>query len=221
MLAGAFARMQQHVLDDRVGALAVLHDLVEIAVQRVGDLGDLRARLVVERARRPAPLAIRRSARPRRDEKLLTKLSGFLISWAMPAVSWPSEASFSVCTRRSCAVRRSSSDFASSRVRCCRRLEQPHVLDRDHRLVGEGRHQLDLLVGEWSHVRRVNAEHADRRSLAHQRHAKHGAEAANLLRFGQRVFRIGLSIGDMNEPAFEQRAPDRASRVRLDGQLVH
>ena len=27
-------------------------------------------------------------------EKLLTKLSGFLISWAMPAVSWPSEASF-------------------------------------------------------------------------------------------------------------------------------
>ena len=50
-------------------------------------------------------------------EKLLTKLSGFLISCAMPAVSWPSEASFSVCTRRSCAVRRSSSDFASSRVR--------------------------------------------------------------------------------------------------------
>ena len=51
------------------------------------------------------------------DEKLLTKLSGFLISCAIPAVSWPSEASFSVCTRRSCAVRKSSSDFASSRVR--------------------------------------------------------------------------------------------------------
>ena len=26
-------------------------------------------------------------------------------------------------------------------------VEQPHVLDRDHRLVGEGLHQLDLLVG--------------------------------------------------------------------------
>ena len=25
-------------------------------------------------------------------------------------------------------------------------VEQPHVLDRDHRLVGEGRHQFDLLV---------------------------------------------------------------------------
>ena len=50
-------------------------------------------------------------------EKLLTKLSGFLISCAMPAVSWPSEASFCVCTRRSCVVRKSSNDFASSRVR--------------------------------------------------------------------------------------------------------
>ena len=50
-------------------------------------------------------------------EKLLTKLSGFLISWAMPAVNWPSEASFSVWTRRSCVARKSSSDLASSRVR--------------------------------------------------------------------------------------------------------
>ena len=30
-------------------------------------------------------------------------------------------------------------------------VEQPHVLDRDHRLVGEGRHQLDLLLGERPH----------------------------------------------------------------------
>ena len=27
-------------------------------------------------------------------------------------------------------------------------IEQPHILDRDRRLVGEGRGQLDLLVGE-------------------------------------------------------------------------
>ena len=36
VLARAFARVQQHVLDDRIGALAVLHDLVEIALQRIG-----------------------------------------------------------------------------------------------------------------------------------------------------------------------------------------
>ena len=38
MLARALARMQQHVFDDRVGTLAVLHDLFEIASQHVGNL---------------------------------------------------------------------------------------------------------------------------------------------------------------------------------------
>jgi hypothetical protein len=63
-------------------------------------------------------------------EKLFTKLSGFLISCAIPAVSWPSEASFCVWTSRSCVVRRSSSDFA----RCARLhfVEQTDIRDRDH-----------------------------------------------------------------------------------------
>ena len=48
VLSGALTRMQQHVLDDRVGALAMLHDLVEVALQGVGDLADLCAQLVLE-----------------------------------------------------------------------------------------------------------------------------------------------------------------------------
>ena len=43
--------MQQHVLDDGIGALAVLHDLVEIVAQRVGQFGDFSAPLFVERSR--------------------------------------------------------------------------------------------------------------------------------------------------------------------------
>ena len=43
VLSRPLTRMQQHVLDDRIGALAVLYDLVEIALQRVGDLADLGA----------------------------------------------------------------------------------------------------------------------------------------------------------------------------------
>jgi hypothetical protein len=39
-------------------------------------------------------------------EKLLTKLSGFLISWAIPAVRCPSEPSFSDWISRSCALRK-------------------------------------------------------------------------------------------------------------------
>ena len=70
-------------------------------------------------------------------EKLLTKLSGFLISCAMPAVSWPSEASFSVWTRRSCAARKSSSDFAKFARARLHAFEQTHVLDRNRCLVSE------------------------------------------------------------------------------------
>jgi len=43
MLAGAFARVQQHVLDDGVGTLAVLYNLVEISPQGVRQFGDLNA----------------------------------------------------------------------------------------------------------------------------------------------------------------------------------
>jgi hypothetical protein len=32
-------------------------------------------------------------------------------------------------------------------------LEQPHVLDRDRRLIGVRGDKLDLLVGEWLHLR--------------------------------------------------------------------
>ena len=44
-------------------------------------------------------------------------------------------------------------------------IEQPHVLDRDHRLVGEGRDELDLLVGERPYLRSVDAMNADRARL--------------------------------------------------------
>ena len=49
--------MQQHVLDDGVGPLAVLHDLVEIALQHIGDFVDFGAQLVVQvRASEAAPI---------------------------------------------------------------------------------------------------------------------------------------------------------------------
>src|SRR5215468_4347338 len=39
MFARSFARVQQHVLDDGVGAFTVLHDLVEIVAQGVRQFG--------------------------------------------------------------------------------------------------------------------------------------------------------------------------------------
>src|SRR5208337_3800257 len=48
-LAGTLARMQEHVLDDRVSALAVLDDLVEVAVNRADQLFRLLALARLER----------------------------------------------------------------------------------------------------------------------------------------------------------------------------
>ena len=47
VFARAFARVQQHILDDGIGALAVLHDLVEIAAQCVCQFINFSARFIV------------------------------------------------------------------------------------------------------------------------------------------------------------------------------
>ena len=68
VFAGAFARVQQHVLDDGIGTLAVLHDLVEIALQRIRNLADLGSQLAVEvRACKRLPQFVDEFDRDRRE----------------------------------------------------------------------------------------------------------------------------------------------------------
>ena len=55
-------------------------------------------------------------------------------------------------------------------------LEQPHGLDRDHRLIGEGGNQLDLSGAERAAHRSRQRDDADRLAVAQQRHAEDGAE---------------------------------------------
>src|SRR5262245_31340097 len=50
-------------------------------------------------------------------------------------------------------------------------VEQAHVLDRNHRLVGEGRSQLDLFLGERADGRALQYDHTDGGSLTHERDA--------------------------------------------------
>jgi len=53
--------------------------------------------------------------------------------------------------------------------------EQPRILDRDDRLVGEGAHQLDLTLGVWFHPLPLEINRAEHRPLAQKRHSKGGA----------------------------------------------
>src|SRR5215831_1042378 len=95
--------------------------------------------------------------------------------------------------------------------------EQPHVLDGDDGLVGEGLEQRDLLVGEGVDFGPADYDHADRYSFAQKRRRQHGAKATTnpwKLRLDPR-----RDVIDMDRPAFDNGessrivTADRASRV--------
>ena len=56
-------------------------------------------------------------------------------------------------------------------------FEQPHVLDRDDGLIGEGFEQSDLLVSERSNLCAANHDRTDGNSLTQQRRGKYGPNA--------------------------------------------
>ena len=107
----------------------------------------------------------------------------------------------------------SPTDRASSRVRASQFLEQPHVLDGDHRLVGEGCDQLDLLVSERLDFCSLDMNHSDEGTFSQHGNSEHRSEVTNLLRLGHFIFGVREDIGNMNRPtlkggpAVEDRTP--------------
>src|SRR6516165_10266124 len=95
-------------------------------------------------------------------------------------------------------------------------IEQPHVLDGDARLVGEGRRQVDLLVSEGANGIAHKDNGADRMALAQQRYAEDRAIPDLLLCFLKSIFGISQDIGDLNRFAFEYRSPDNAAPSRFE-----
>jgi hypothetical protein len=95
-------------------------------------------------------------------------------------------------------------------------LEQPHVLDRDHRLIGECRNQLDLLVGEGLYRAAHQQQYANRHSFSQERDAEHGAIAGSSLGFQVSVFRISQYIGNVNGFALHQDALHHAPTTRVN-----
>ena len=96
----------------------MLRDFVEIRAQQICELGYFSSHIVVEFGKSKALLQFIDQVDGNIRE-IVDEVEGFFISCAIPAVSWPSEASFSVWTSRSCAARSSSSECESSLVRSC------------------------------------------------------------------------------------------------------
>jgi hypothetical protein len=89
-------------------------------------------------------------------------------------------------------------------------VKQPHIFHRDDGLVGEGRRQLNLSVGEWPHDGTREKDHAYRVSFAQQWNTERGADSGLSCPFQKRVFRIGQNIGNMNRLALENGASHHA-----------
>src|SRR5215469_1580643 len=94
-------------------------------------------------------------------------------------------------------------------------VEKPHVLDGYARLVGKGRHQVDLLVGEGANGLAHQDDSTDRMVFAQERYAEDRAKPDLLLHFPISIFRISQDIGDLDRFAFEYRSPDNAPPSRF------
>ena len=76
--------------------------------------------------------------------------------------------------------------FSTSAVACLllerflRLVEQAHVLDRDHRLIGKGPQEADFLIAEWAHFLAAQQDRPERLALAKERRDDHGAMAEAL-----------------------------------------
>jgi hypothetical protein len=78
--------------------------------------------------------------------------------------------------------------------------DQPCVLDRNDGLIGEGADKFNLPIGEWRNLLSREGNNADRRVLAHQRHAQNRTRLPQSDRFAQGIFRISGDVGDLHNP---------------------
>ena len=101
-------------------------------------------------------------------------------------------------------------------------LEQADVLDRDHRLGGEGLEQLDLLVRERPRARPPDEDAAQGRAVPQERHHEDCPDPivvqAKLHEPAEAGTDGGAQVPHVDRPLLENRAADR--RVRPDGVRV-
>ena len=105
--------------------------------------------------------------------------------------------------------------------RLLRLVEQPRVLDRDHRLVGEGLDQPRVVVGERPHVEVEGRDRAVHLVAQRHRGAEHGGVAAELARPFAQAFGHSFAVQQIGEEGRLARQQPCAGRCRPREQLAH
>ena len=99
-------------------------------------------------------------------------------------------------------------------------VEQPHVLDRDHRLVGERGDELHLPRGERPWRPSGHRQDTDAASLPYERHAERRPESGKPLPLEPRIFGVGENVGDVNRCALKCRSRDERAAARRNWMLL-
>ena len=95
--------------------------------------------------------------------------------------------------------------WASSSLRALQFREQAHVLDRDHRLVGERLHELDLCIRERPDLHPVDQDRPECSPLSLQRRGEGGSKAVRFCngRPSGVLVQLGASVADVHRPAVD------------------
>ena len=100
-------------------------------------------------------------------------------------------------------------------------IEQPHVFDGDHGLIGEGGYEFDLLVCKRRNIRPTERNHPNRCALTQQGYAEHCTKATAFDGFTPGVFRIDGRIRNMDHPSLEYGSTDEGVSSSLDDLMLH
>jgi hypothetical protein len=98
-------------------------------------------------------------------------------------------------------------------------IEQPRILDCDNGLIGEGRHQLDLLVGKRLHNRSPDEDHPYDIALPQERGSERRSITANPLVLKVSILRIDQHVGNMNQSAFKRRSSNDTASIHRNRML--
>ena len=100
-------------------------------------------------------------------------------------------------------------------------LQQTHVLDGDHGLIGEGGDQIDLAVAKTACIHSEDDNDTDRNAFSRAKAQPSIARKVRQSAPTSVIFRIRLEVGDVNYTALEHdpagnRLPSGARRIALD-----
>src|SRR5262249_23347928 len=109
-------------------------------------------------------------------------------------------------------------EFAGS---CLHALEQAHILDRDHRLIGKNADKIDLLLRKGLDHRPRQKHGANRNTFAHEWNTERSAKTANLLCVKQNKFGVGENVRHMDDFALQGSTTAHRAALDLQVQSLH